>query len=129
MSIEAIIREFGVSLHIWRPTITRATDGEIIRAYAVSSSATGFVQPTSESQDVFEGRANSRTAGTIYFAGVVDVAIDDEIRDQSAIPTAATRVWRVVGAVNPADIAAPSRLSMTVVDVVEVEPDIPYSPP
>ncbi len=129
MSIESIIREFGVSLHIWRPTIGRATDGEITRTYAVVSSATGFIQPSSQGQDVFEGRANSRTAGTIYFAGVVDVRIDDEIRDQSAIPTGATRVWRVSGAVNPADIAAPLRLSMTAVEVVEVEPDIPYSPP
>lgn len=129
MSIESIIREFGVSLHIWRPTIGRASDGEITRTYAVVSSATGFIQPSSQGQDVFEGRMNSRTAGTIYFAGVVDVRIDDEIRDQSAIPTGATRVWRVVGAVQPADIAAPLRLSMTAVDVVEVEPDIPYSPP
>lgn len=129
MSIEAIVREFGVSLHIWRPTIGRATDGEITRSYAVSSSATGFIQPASEAQDVFEGRPNTRTAGTIYFAGVVDVQIDDEIRDQGAIPSADTRVWRVIGAVNPADIGAPSRLSMTVVEVVEVEPDIPYSPP
>lgn len=129
MSIEAIIREFGVSLHIWRPTIGRATDGEITRTYAVVTSVTGFIQPSSQGQDVFEGRMNSRTAGTIYLSGAVDVRIDDEIRDQSAIPTAATRVWRVVGAVQPADIAAPSRLSMTTVDVVEVEPDIPYSPP
>jgi hypothetical protein len=129
MSIESIIREFGVSLHIWRPTIGRASDGEITRTYAVVSSATGFIQPSSQGQDVFEGRMNSRTAGTIYFAGVVDVRIDDEIRDQSAIPTADTRVWRVTGAVKPADIAAPLRLSMTAVEVVEVEPDIPYSPP
>lgn len=129
MSIEAIIREFGMSLHIWRPTIARATNGEITRTYAVSSSATGFVQPATESQDVFEGRMNTRTAGTIYFSGVVDVQIDDEIRDQGAIPSAASRVWRVIGAVNPADLGVPFRLSMTVVDVVEVEPEIPYSPP
>jgi hypothetical protein len=129
MSIEAIVREFGMSLHIWRPTIARATNGEITRTYAVSSSATGFVQPTTQSSDVFEGRPNTRTAGTVYFAGVVDVQIDDEIRDQTAIPSGDTRIWRVIGAVKPADIAAPLRLSMTVVEVVEVEPDIPYSPP
>ena len=129
MSIESLVREFGVTLHIWRPTITRATDGEIERAYAVVTTLTGFIQPSSASGDVFEGRMNTRTAGSIYFAGVVDVRIDDEIRDQTEIPYAATRVWRVLGAVNAADVAAPARLSMTVCDVVEVEPTIPVTPP
>ena len=98
MSIESIIREFGVSLHIWRPTIGRATDGEITRTYAVASSATGFIQPSSQGQDVFEGRANSRTAGTIYFAGVVDVRIDDEIRDQSRSLSGSTICMIALGA-------------------------------
>ena len=129
MSIESIVTEFGVGLHIWRPTITRNTDGQVIRTYAVASSARGFIQPTTQTGDVFEGRMNTRTAGTVFFTGSVDVRIDDEIRDQSAIPTSDTRVWRVVGAVKPGDVGVPSRLSMTVVDVVEVEPDIPYSPP
>lgn len=126
MSIAAIIARFGIPLYVFRPTITTATDGTVVRTYSTSAlSARGFVQPTGQSQDVFEGRASSRTAGTIYFEGSLDIRIEDEIYNGT---TGSVTAWRVVGMVNPGEIGrlsgTASHLNLTAVEVVEVEPSV-----
>jgi hypothetical protein len=120
VSIAAIVDRMGKTLYIWRPTITRLGDGRVVRTYAKVTEAKFFVQPSGQTGDVFEGRANTRTNGTMYAAGVLDVRIDDEIR---SVASGTGRVWRVVGTLNPGEQGATSALSMTAVDVVEVEPD------
>ena len=126
MSIGSIIARFGVTLYVYRPTITAASDGTVIRTYSSAAvSAKGFVQPTGQSQDVFEGRASSRTAGTIYFEGAQDVRIEDEIYSGT---TGSVTAWRVVGAVNPGEIGrlggVAGYLSLTAVEVIEIEPSV-----
>jgi len=126
MSIEAIIDTFGRTYYVIRPTITKATDGQFSRKYSDSAaSAKGFYQPSGTSEDVFQGRQNTRTTGTVYFKGLLDIRIDDELRETNLIASTSP-VLRVVGAVNPGNIGSvsisQSHLSMTVVEVVEVNP-------
>jgi hypothetical protein len=124
LSIETLVRQFQITLHIYRPVLTVSTDGKPMRTYTFKETVYGFIQPSSQSSEVFEGRSNGRTSGTIYFVGATDVAIDDEI--YSAKTGTALR-WRVSGLVNPGEIArifpASHRLNMTVVDVVEIAPE------
>lgn len=124
MSIETLVRQFQIALHIYRPVLTVSTDGKPMRTYTFKETLYGFVQPASQSSDVFEGRSNGRTSGAIYFVGAVDVAIDDEIYSAK---TGTASIWRVSGIVNPGEIArifpASHRLNMTAVDVVEIAPD------
>ncbi len=126
MSIESIIDTFGRIYYVIRPTITKATDGQFSRTYTESvASAKGFYQPSGTSDDVFQGRQSTRTAGTVYFKGLIDIRIDDELRETNLIASTSP-ILRVIGAVNPGNIGSvslsQSHLSMTVVEVVEVAP-------
>lgn len=125
MSISGIIGRFGIPLYVYRPTITTASDGTVVRTYASAAiSARGFVQPSGQTQDVFEGRASSRTTGVVYFDGALDIRIEDEIYSGTS---GSVTAWRVTGIVNPGEIGrslAALHLNMTAVDVVEVEPTV-----
>ena len=137
MSIESLIGKFGQSLYLWRPTITISTDGTVVRTMlyvdATGVGFRGFIQPSGQSADVFEGRQNSRTNVTIYAKGSIDARIDDEIYFVNGVTTIGnTRVLRVVGKINPADLGnslADSFLSMTVIEAVEILPTIQIQPP
>jgi hypothetical protein len=124
MSIEALVNRFGLTLYLYRPTIGLGTDGQTTRTYARQSEVRAFVQPGAQSSDVFQGRMSGRTSCTIYLSGLVDVRIDDELRDGF---TGTVRNWRVTGASNPGETSpaqSASHLAMTVVDAVEVEPGV-----
>jgi hypothetical protein len=128
MSIESLVDTFGKVYYIIRPTVAKQSDGQFSRTYdsvVNISGSKGFYQPSGTSQDVFEGRQNTRTAGTVYFKGSLDIRIDDELRETSFIATTSP-VLRVVGAVNPGNLGNVtiynSHLNMTVVEVVEVLP-------
>lgn len=128
MSIESLIDTFGKTYYAARPTISKSSDGQFVRTYDSVASATGakgFYQPTGTTQDVYEGRQNTRTTGTVYFKGLVDIRIDDELRE-NADEVSNSPILRVVGAVNPGNLGNvtvfQSHLSMTVVEVVEVLP-------
>ena len=120
MSIGGLVARFGRRLWVYRPTIGVASDGEVTRPYAAVCCGKGFVQPTTQSSDVAQGRMDGRTSCTIYLEGAVDIRIDDEVRDSLATTA---RNYRVIGSVNPGELgltqAAP-HLSMTAVDAVEV---------
>jgi len=124
LSISALVDRFGIDLYVYRPSVSTGNDGEVALSFAKAYSARGFIQPTSQTSDVAQGRENGRTTATIYFTGSVDVRIDDEIRNAES---GTYRLWRVVGAVNPGEVgvtyAAP-HLSMTAVDCIEVEPEL-----
>lgn len=125
MSIAGLISKFGRTLYQYRPTITRATDGQVVRTFdTIQATLVGFIQPSGQTTDPAQGRANSRTSATIYFEGMVDVAPDDEFYEAT---TGSTDAWRVVGSTNPGyvgtTLAAP-HLNMTVVQVVNVEPRV-----
>ena len=126
MSIASLVTTHGKELWWSRPTITRASDGRAIRTYAEISSALFFVQTGSQSSDVFEGRANTRVSASLYAVGVLDIRIDDELRDVESTPSPNTyaRNFRVIGVANPLDFASTNALSMSVVDVVQVDPDV-----
>ena len=108
--------------------MTVAPDASAIRTYSkVTELGKGFIQPNGQSQDVFEGRMNSRTAATIYLSGNHDIEIDDEIYEDVAVFESADR-WRVVGRTNPAEIGRGAgfarHLNLTVVDAIQVSPSI-----
>jgi secreted PhoX family phosphatase len=58
-----------------------AADAGAVRTYnRITELGKCFIQPNGQSQDVFEGRMNSRTAATIYISGNRDtIEIDDEL--------------------------------------------------
>lgn len=128
MSIAAIIDTFGRTLYIMSPTASVGSDGAVVRTYPTTPTVTakGFIQPSGQTEEVFEGRQNARTSATIYFAGIVTIGIDDLIYDvlPAAVPASLSRVWRVTGRIVPGDVGSSSHLCMTVCDCVEVEPDI-----
>jgi len=132
MSIASLISRFGRTFHVFRPAITSAADGTRLWTYSPGTpilTVRGFMQPATQAEDPFEGRANSRTSGTLYIEGANDIRIDDEIYEAA---TGTTSVWRVRGVVNPAELGttgAASHLNMTVVDVVEVAPDTTVTAP
>ena len=123
MSIETLVNQFGMTLYIRLPAYTVESDGSISRQYGRVFTATGFIQPSSQSEPVIQGRYEGRTSATIYFVGALTIGIDYEIHDSESLTS---RQWRVTGVVNPAELgqtgARPS-LNMTVVDCVEVEPN------
>lgn len=124
MSISTLISSFGVELHIYRPTLGVSADGKTQRTYALVGTVVGFLQPSSQTSDFLEGRSSGRTAGSLFIAGTVDVRIDDEIYSAK---TGAVDRWRVNGATNPGEVArvsATHRLNLTVVDVVQIDPQI-----
>lgn len=124
MSIASLVSEFGVTLYLYRPTATVSSDGKPLRTYALVESFTGFIQPSSQSQDVLEGRASSRTAVTIYVSGTLDVRIEDEIYSGTS---GSVERWRVSGSTNPGEVGRMSsahRLNMTVIDAVQVAPEV-----
>lgn len=127
MSISSMVDRFGRTFYIIQPTYTKQTDGTIKREYQKPSrsSGIGWFQPSGNSGDVFEGRENSRTNGTIYFKGSVSVSVDDEITTTET-DGIQTFFWRVVGATSPGDLVSSPlvapHLLMTVVEVVEVDP-------
>ena len=86
MSIAGLIDRFGIALWVFRPTATVGNDGEVALAFASVLETRGFVQPTSQTSEVAQGRENGRTTTTIYMAGSVDVRIDDEIRNAATEP-------------------------------------------
>lgn len=122
MSISALISRFGTTLYVRRSTTTIGNDGEMSLDYKQVDSARGFVQPSVQTSDVAQGRENARTTTSIFFEGLLDVEIDDEIHD---VASGTGRTWRIVGSINPGFVgttgSAP-HLSMTVVECVEVEP-------
>jgi hypothetical protein len=121
LSIAGLVDRFGITLYVFRPTATVGADGEVALAFANALETKGFVQPSSESSDVAQGRELGRTSATAYFAGTVDVRIDDELHDVS---TGSARTWRIVGIVNPGEVgtsAAAAHLNMTVVECQEIE--------
>lgn len=123
MSIETLVNQFGMTLYIRLPAYTVESDGTITRQYGRVFTATGFVQPSGQTEPVIQGRLEGRTSTTIYFVGALSIGIDYEIHDSESVTA---RQWRVTGVVNPAELgqtgARPS-LNMTVVDCVEVEPN------
>lgn len=125
MSIAGLIGKFGRTLYQYRPTITRATDGQVVRTFdTLQATVFGFIQPSGQTTDPAQGRANSRTSATIYLEGLVDVDADDEFYESK---TGSTIAWRVVGSTNPGYVgttAAAPHLNMTVVQVVAVEPRV-----
>jgi len=121
VSIGAIVDRFGKRLWLYRPTIARLADGRIERTYAKVVAAKFFVQPQGQTQEVAEGRINSRTASTLYAAGVIDIRVDDELRENE---DGTGRVFRVTGTINPGEMGVGEYLSMTVCEAVEVEPDL-----
>lgn len=128
MSIESLIDTFGKVYYTIRPSISKSSDGQFVRTYdsvADLNGAKGFYQPTGTTQDVYEGRQNTRTTGTVYFKGLLDIRIDDELRETNQ-PITTSPILRVVGAVNPGNLGNVtvynSHLSMTVVEVVQVLP-------
>lgn len=125
MSIESIVSEFGITLYIHRPTMSVSSDGKPNRTYASVGECVGFVQPGAQNSDVLEGRMSGRTGATIYISGSVDIRIDDEL--YTGTSGAVTR-WRVSGKTNPGETARAfslaHRLKMTVVDAVQVDPDL-----
>jgi hypothetical protein len=125
LSISSLVGRFGIDLYVYRPTLTTASDGTVVRTFSSAAiTARGFVQPTGQTQDVFEGRASSRTTGTAYFDGALDIRIEDEIYSGTS---GSVTAWRVTGAVNPGEMGrtlAALHLNMTAVDVVEVEPTV-----
>jgi hypothetical protein len=123
LSIDTLVNQFGMTLYIRLPAYTVESDGSISRQYGRVFTATGFIQPASQSEPVIQGRYEGRTSATIYFAGTLTIGIDYEIHDSEGLTA---RQWRVTGVVNPAELGqtgARPALNMTVVDCVEVEPD------
>lgn len=124
LSISGIVDRFGITLDVFRPTNGIAADGEVTLTFASVLQAKGFVQPSTQSSPIAQGREQGRTQTTIYFSGSVDVRIDDEIHDAAS---GTARTWRVVGAVNPGEVAASgaaAHLNLTAVDCIEVEPSV-----
>lgn len=128
MSIESLIDTFGKVYYTIRPSISKSSDGQFVRTYdsvVDLNGAKGFYQPTGTTQDVYEGRQNTRTTGTVYFKGVLDIRIDDELRETSQ-QAVTSPILRVVGAMNPGNLGNvtiySSHLNMTVVEVVDVLP-------
>jgi hypothetical protein len=126
LSIDSLIERFGIALHIYEPVYTTGSDGSVIRTFGRVSSETGFVQPSSQSEPFAQGRQEGRTSAQIFFRAGISVPIDAEIRDSTSVDTG-WRAWRVTGSTNPGELqqtlAAP-HLSMTVVDAVEIEPEV-----
>jgi hypothetical protein len=128
LSIERLIEQFGVALYLWKPVMTVAPDASAVRTYGrVTELGKCFIQPNGQSQDVFEGRMNSRTAATIYISGNINIEIDDELYEDVPDFESAAR-WRVVGRTNPAEIGRGTgfarHLNLTVIDAVQVSPSI-----
>lgn len=132
MSIASLISRFGRTFHVYRPVMTDSADGTRKWAYSPGSpvlSLTGFLQPATQGEDPFQGRASSRTQGTMYFEGNQDIRIEDEIYTTT---NGSSPVFRVRGVVNPGEIGntlSALHLNMTVVEVVEVEPDATIATP
>jgi hypothetical protein len=126
LSIDSLIERFGIALYIYEPVYTTGSDGSVIRTFGRVSSETGFVQPSSQSEPFIQGRQEGRTSAQIFFRAGTSVPIDAEIRDSMSVDTG-WRAWRVIGSTNPGELqetlAAP-HLSMTVVDAVEIEPEV-----
>ena len=126
MSIDALISRFGIDLHIYTPVYSTGSDGSVVRTFSRVTSERGFIQPSSQSEPFVQGRQEGRTNVQIFFPRGTSVPIDAEIRDSTSVDTG-WRAWRVTGATNPGELqetlAAP-HLSMTVVDAVEIEPEV-----
>lgn len=124
MSIAGLVDRFGITLYVFRPTSTVGADGEVALAFANVLEVRGFVQPSTQTSEVAQGRENGRTTVSIYLAGAVDVRIDDELHDASS---GSAKTWRVIGATNPGEVGtsgAAGHLNMTVVECIEVEPNV-----
>jgi len=124
MSIEALVNRLGLTLYVYRPTVSVGNDGEVARQYVRTAEIKGFVDSGSEDSAIAYGRATGQTSATIYLSGSVDVRIDDEIR--SGV-TGTVRNWRVGGVVNPGETVASNgawNLAMTVVTATEVDPGV-----
>lgn len=116
MSIASLISQFGAPLTVKRPTVSVASDGQTVRTLAtVGSAVSGWFQPSAQIDEVHEGRAVTRTNGTIYFAGLVELQIEDELWDDST----PARTWRVTGRVSPGSVTT-GAMAMTAVEAVEV---------
>jgi hypothetical protein len=123
MSIASMISQFGILLQIRIPVYAVATDGSVTRSYGREIEARGFIQPSGQSDQVFQGRINGRRNVTIYFEGALDISVDAEIHDSLFLPA---RQWRVTGTTNPGELGqsgASQHLNMTVVDAVEINPE------
>ena len=123
MSIASMISQFGMLLQVRIPVYAVETDGSVTRTYGREFEARGFIQPSGQSDQVFQGRINGRRNATIYFEGALDISVDAEIHDSLFLPA---RQWRVTGTTNPAELGqsgASQHLNMTVVDAVEINPE------
>jgi hypothetical protein len=125
LSIASLLQQFGTTYYRARPLTTVQSDGTVQRSRTPVLEIFAWIQPSGQNQDVFEGRMNSRTAGTMYIEGSVDVAIDDEIYTGTG---GTVSTWRVSGAINPGLLAQTQvgghPLNMTVVEVTLVEPTL-----
>lgn len=124
MSIEALVNRMGITLYVYRPSTSVGADGEVQRNYTRGQEVRGFVDSGSENSAIAYGRATGQTSATIYLSGVVDVRIDDEIRNGY---TGTVRNWRVGGVVQPGETFASNgapHLTMTVVTATEVDPGV-----
>lgn len=132
MSIESLIYRFGRTFYVYRPTVAAKSDGTSSWSYLPKDptlTLQGFLQPSAQSEDPFEGRANTRTTGTMYFVGDQDIRIEDEIYTTT---NGTSPCWRVRGRINAGELgktfAAP-HLNMTAVDVIEVSPTLTVTVP
>ena len=125
MSIASLIQQFGQTYYRARPLVTVGTDGTVQRTRTPVLEVFAWIQPNGQTQDVFEGRMNSRTAGTLYAEGLVDLAIDDELYTNTG---GLVSTWRISGATNPGLLDQTQigghPLNMTVVEVTLVEPQL-----
>ena len=125
MSIASLIQQFGQTYYRARPLVTVSTDGTVQRTRTPVLEVFAWIQPSGQTQDVFEGRMNSRTAGTLYAEGLVDLAIDDELYTNTG---GLVSTWRISGATNPGLLDQTQigghPLNMTVVEVTLVDPQL-----
>lgn len=125
MSIASLIQQFGQTYYRGRPLVTVGTDGTVQRTRTPVLEVFAWIQPSGQTQDVFEGRMNSRTTGTLYAEGLVDLAIDDELYTATG---GTVSTWRISGATNPGLLDQTQigghPLNMTVVEVTLVEPQL-----
>jgi len=125
LSIASLIQQFGQTYYRARPTVSIGPDGNVYRTRSPILEVLAWIQPSGQTEEVFEGRMNSRTAGTLYAEGLVDLAIDDELYTDIG---GLVSTWRISGATNPGLLNQTQigghPLNMTVVEVTLVEPQI-----
>ena len=104
MSIESFILRFASTVTVRRPTFTQTSNGGLFRTFddvAGLTEVSAWIQSRGLSETDAQGRISGRTATQIFFIGVVDIAVDDEI----LYPTSGDMgVYRVIEVFHPDSI-------------------------